>query len=215
MNIYSDKMNELIIESKGIKTDHYFIPPFELRKGELVIIYLEGGAHFDDLKEQLVSIFSGKANHENVKVIKPLTFAAPIEESALKRIFNPMSVGGYLKRNANLKNSVSRIFEVDNFTKKDKVKKLDTSERKRLSLCAVFSKTKYVSFDLRGEAAAYFNKTYQFAKDEIKNDNAAILIDWSNELKNDCSRFVTIEWLADSEELKKVFSNGGKLSPMY
>ena len=215
MNIYSDKMNELIIENKGIKTDHYFIPPFELREGELVIIYLEGGAHFDDLKEQLVAIFAGKTHHENVKVIKPLTFAAPIEESAIKRIFNPMSVGGYLKRNANLKNSVSRIFEVDNFTKKDKVKKLDTSERKRLSLCAVFSKTKYVSFDLRGEAAAYFNKTYQFAKDEIKNDNAAILIEWSNDLKNDCSKFISIEWLVDSEELKKAFSNGGKLSPMY
>lgn len=181
----------------------------------MVIIYLEGGAHFDDLKEQLVAIFVGKTHHENVKVIKSLTFAAPIEESALKRIFNPMSVGGYLKRNANLKNSVSRIFEIDNFTKKDKVKKLDTSERKRLSLCAVFSKTKYVSFDLRGEAAAYFNKTYQFAKDEIKSDGAAILIDWSNELKNDCSRFITIEWLADSEELKKVFKNGGKLSSMY
>lgn len=43
-------MKELIIESKGIKTDHYFIPPFELREGELVIIYLEGGAYFDDLR---------------------------------------------------------------------------------------------------------------------------------------------------------------------
>lgn len=208
-------MKELLIESKGIKTEHYFIPPFKLREGELVIIYLEGGAHFDDLKEQLVTIFAGKAHHKNVKVIKPLTFAAPIEESRLKRIFNPMSVGSYLKRNANLKNSVSRIFEVDNFTKKDKVKKLDISERKRLSLCAVFSKTKYVSFDLRGETVAYFYKTYQFAKDEIKNDNAAILIEWSNDLKNDCSKFISIEWLVDSEELKKAFSNGGKLSPMY
>lgn len=72
-----------------------------------------------------------------------------------------------------------------------------------------------MSFDLRGEAAAYFNKTYQFAKDEIKNDGAAILIDWSNELKNDCSKFITIEWLANLEELKKAFNNGGKLSPMY
>ena len=62
-------MKELIVESKGIKTDHYFIPPFELREGELVIVYLEGGAYFDDLKEQLVAIFAGKVHHENVKVI--------------------------------------------------------------------------------------------------------------------------------------------------
>lgn len=207
-------MNELIIESKGIKTSQYFIPPFELRKGELVIIYLENGSYFDDLKGQLVAIFAGKAYHENVKVMKPLVFAAEIEESGLKRMFNPMSVGRYLKRNASLKNPVSRIFEIDNFTKKDKVKNLDTSERKRLSLCAVFSKTKYISFDLRGEGAAYFEKTYQFAKDEVKNDGAAILIDWSNELKNDCSRFITIEWLADREELKKIFNREEKLSRM-
>lgn len=215
MSICKDIMKELIIESKGIKTDHYFIPPFELREGELVIIYLEGGAYFDDLKEQLLAIFAGKVHHENVKVIKPLTFAAPIEESALKRIFNPMSVGRYLKKNANLKKSVLRIFEIDNFTKKDKVKNLETSERKRLSLCAVFSKTKYVSFDLRGEGAAYFNKTYQFAKNEIKNDSAAILIDWSDDLKNDCSKFIAIEWLADLEELRKIGNGSANLSRMY
>ncbi|WP_428231048.1 hypothetical protein [Flavobacterium sp.] len=205
-------MKELIIESKGIRTYHYFIPPFELREGELVIIYLEGGFHFDEMKAQLVAIFAGKAYHENVKIIKPLTFAAPIEESALKRIFNPTSVGRYLKRNANLKNSVSRIFEIDNFTKKDKVKNLDNSERKRLSLCAVFSKTKYVSFDLRGEGAAYFDKTYQFAKNEIKNNGATILIDWANELENDCSKFIAIEWLAD---LEKIGNRSVALSRMY
>ncbi|WP_124020571.1 hypothetical protein [Flavobacterium tructae] len=133
-------MNELIIDSKGIKTDHYFIPPFELREGELVIIYLGGGTHFNDLKEQLVAIFTGKAHHENVKVIKALTFAAPIEESSLKRIFNPMSVCGYLKRNADLKNAVPRIFEVDNFTKKDKIKKLDTSEKNDFHYVRFFQK---------------------------------------------------------------------------
>lgn len=192
-------MKEIVLESKGIKTDQYFIPPFELRRGELVVIYLYSGRHFDDLKAELVAIFTGKKHHESVKVFEALTFAEePGRESFIKRIINPITVGSYLKRNANLNSLiVSKIFEIDTFTKKDKVKNLYTSEKKRLSLAAVFSKTKNVVFDLRGEGASFFTKTYEFAKDEIKHDGAAILIDWSPELKDDCSKFVTIEWLTD------------------
>ena len=68
---------------------------------------------------------------------------------------------------------------------------------------------------LGGEGAAYFNKTYQFAKNEIKNDSAAILIDWSDDLKNDCSKFIAIEWLADLEELRKIGNGSANLSRMY
>lgn len=209
-------MQKLIIESKGIKTDQYFIPPFELREGELVVLYLEVGCHFDDMKEQLIAIFTGKVQHENVKIIKPLTFAEQFKESFFKRMFNPIKVGHYLKKYANVNDPiVSKIFEIDTFTKKDKVKNLGISEQKRLSLTAVFSKTKNVVFDLRGEGASYFFKTYEFAKDEIKNKGAAILIDWSNELKNDCSKFIVIEWLVDIDEQIKIANKSVSLSKMY
>jgi len=208
-------MKEILIESKGIKTHQYFIPPFELREGELIIIHMENSCHFENIKSQLATIFAGIKQHENVNVIKPLTFATSIEESTLKRIFNPISVGRYLKKNADLRSSVvSRIFEIDNFGKRDKIKNLDTSERKRLSLCAVFSKTKNVFFDLRGEGANYFTKTYEFAKDEIKDGGGAILIDWSDDLKNDCSKFIVIEWTVDFEGLKKILDGSVKLSKM-
>ncbi|KRB53982.1 hypothetical protein [Flavobacterium sp. Root186] len=209
-------MNELLIQNKGIRTEQYYIPPFELRKGDLVIIYLEGGSHFDDLKTQLVDIFTGKEHHENVKIIEPLTFAEQFKESTFKRIFNPATVGSYLKRNADVNNPmVSKIFEIDTFTKKDKVKNLDTSEKKRLSLSAAFSKNKNIVFDLRGESAMHFSKTYEFVKDEIKNEGAAILIDWSDDLKNDCSKFIAIEWLVDIDERIKIANGSVSLSKMY
>ncbi|WP_166921150.1 hypothetical protein [Flavobacterium poyangense] len=215
-DFYLDEMQELLIESKGIKTDQYYIPPFELREGEVVIIYLQAGPFFDILKEQLTAIFTGKVQHENVRIIKPLTFAEPFHESTFKRIFNPVTVNRYLRKNANL-NSVflSEIFAIDAFAKKDKVKNLDTSQQKRLSLCSVFSKTRNIVFDLRGEGALYFAKTYKFVKDEIKNGGAAILIDWSNELKNDCSKFITLEWLVNTEELMKIGNGTASLSRMY
>lgn len=209
-------MKELIIESKGIKTDRYFIPPFELRKGEFVILFLQGGAHFDDMKTQLTAIFTGMAHHESVKIFKPLTFAEPYKESTFKKIFNPITVFKYLKKNANLKDIVtSKIFEIDTFSKKNKMKDLDTSQKKRLSLCSVFSKTKNIVFDLRGEGPVGANKTVEFVKDEIKNDGAAILIDWADDMKDNCSKFISIEWLVDLEELKKIASGSIALPRMY
>ncbi|PIF31733.1 hypothetical protein CLU81_2239 [Flavobacterium sp. 9] len=209
-------MKELIIESKGIKTDQYFIPPFELRQGELVVIYLQGGAHYDELKIQLTSIFTGRANHENVKIFKPLTFVEPFKESKFKRMFNPTTVFEYLKRNADPKNIViPRIFEVDTFAGKDKLKDLDTSQKKRLSLSAVFLKTKNIVFDLRGESPVGAQKTFQFVKEQIKEEGAAILIDWAEDMKNDCSKFIVIEWFSDLEELKKIGNGSVNLSRMY
>ena len=208
-------MKELILESKGIKTDQYFIPPFELCEGELIIIYMENHRYLEDMKLELVSILAGMKKHKNVQVLKPLTFAKSIEESMLRRVINPMSVGRYLKRNANLESSVvSRIFEIDTFTKKDKIKNLNTSERKRLSRCSVFSKTKNVSFDLRGEGVNYYLKTYEFVKEEVKNGGAAILVDWCDDLKNNCSKFITIEWTVEFEELKKIMDGSVELSKM-
>lgn len=207
-------MRELVLESKGIRTDYYFIPPFELRKGEVVIVYLAGGPCFDVIKRELVDIFTGKKHHENVEIFKTLTFVEqPVRELFIKRMIHPITVGSYLKRNANPDSLiVSKIFEIDTFTKKDKVKNIGTSEKKRLSLTAVFSKTKNIIFDLRGEGASCFMKTYEFVKDEIKNEGAAILIDWSPDLKNDCSRFISIEWLVGLEGLKQIYSGNVKCS---
>ncbi|MET0946715.1 MAG: hypothetical protein ABWY22_15025 [Flavobacterium sp.] len=209
-------MHEVLLESKGIRTDQYFIPPFELRKGELVVIYLQGGPHYDTMKEQLVAIFAGEVHHENVKIFMPLAFAECFEESRLKRMFNPTTVFKYLKRNADLKSTmISKIFEIDTFIRKDKMKNLDYSQKKRLSLCSVFSRTRNVVFDLRGEGPVGAKETIKFVNDEIKNDGAAILIDWSDDVKNNCSKFIAIEWLADFEELKRIGNGSVKLSEMY
>lgn len=95
-------MKELLIESKGIRTNEYFIPPFELREGELVILYLYSGAHFQDIKTELVNIFTGKIKNENVIVAKSLTYVDYFKESKFRRLFFPVRVGEYLKKKANL-----------------------------------------------------------------------------------------------------------------
>lgn len=65
---------------------------------------------------------------------------------------------------------------------------------------------------MRGEGGNFYLKTYEFVQKEIKNGGSAILIDWCDDLKKNCSKFITIEWTVDSEELKKIFDGSVELS---
>jgi len=46
VEITNQKSNRMLIESKGIRADNFYIPPFELNQGEIVVLCLFGGQHF-------------------------------------------------------------------------------------------------------------------------------------------------------------------------
>lgn len=58
----------MLLENKGLTIDNFFVPPFTIDKGEILIIYMFGGAHFFPLEKKLVDIFTGKVNNDNVKI---------------------------------------------------------------------------------------------------------------------------------------------------
>lgn len=185
----------MIVESKGIKTETYYIPPFELRNGELVIIYLYGGAHYYELKTELVDIFTGKTRCENVNVLRELTFVEHFKESAFRRLFCPVTVEEYLSKNANSKsNFATRIYDFGWISKNTKVNTLAGNPRKLLSLYSTLSKTTHIVFDLVGQDPLGALETYKMVKDTIREGGAAILIDWAGDMKYDCSKFIKIEW---------------------
>jgi hypothetical protein len=183
----------MILESKGIKTDKYYIPPFELQEGEIVVIYLYGGAHYYDLKMELVDIFTGKIKNACVNIIRPLTFVKYFIEPAFRRIFYPVTVSEYLKRNGNSKsNFATKIYDNKCITKKTKVHSLAWNLRRLLCLYSTLSKTTDIVFDVAGLDPKGAEETYQIVKENIKNGGSAIFIDWTDDMKNDCTKFITI-----------------------
>ncbi|KAF2341204.1 hypothetical protein [Flavobacterium tistrianum] len=190
-------MKELLIESKGIRTKEYFIPPFELREGELVILYLYGGAHFHGVKTELVNIFTGKVKNENVTVIKPLTYVDYFRESKFRSLFFPIRVGEYLKKKANLESEfIQKIYEIPWINKKTKINELYWKSKGLLSLYATFSKTKYIVFELAGLGPVDAKENYDIVRNEIKNGGAAILVDWAEDMRDNCDKFITLEWIS-------------------
>jgi hypothetical protein len=153
-----------------------------------------------------MNIFTGKIKNENVKIFQPFTFTEHFKESRLRKLFNPVSVGEYLKKNAVPNNEFAeKIFEIDWISKKTKVNSLAGNPRRLLSLYAVLSKTKNIIFDLVAQDPEGAKKSYELVKDEVKKGGAAILIDWADDMKDDCSKFIKIEWLIDFEENKTAF----------
>ncbi|MBI9063972.1 MAG: hypothetical protein JEZ14_18455 [Marinilabiliaceae bacterium] len=44
----------MLLENKGRKTEKYSIPHFTIEEGEIVTVFLYGGAHYQEIKNELI-----------------------------------------------------------------------------------------------------------------------------------------------------------------
>ena len=86
----------MILECEGIETDRYFLPPFSLEEGEIVVLHLFGGGHFYETEMYLKDVFIGAIKHHNVKIYKPFSFVEHFREPVFRRTFCPVTVEEYL-----------------------------------------------------------------------------------------------------------------------
>ncbi len=186
----------MIIENKGIKTDKYYVPPFDLDEGEIVVLYLFSGQHFQETEIYLKDIFTNKTRNENVKINRQLTFVEQFVEPKFRQLFYPVTVGEYLERNANSEsNFATRIYADKWITNKTRMSTLGSNPRKLLSLYATLSNTSDIVFDLVGQDLQGAEEVYQIVKDNVRKGGSAILLDNHNDLKHDCTKYVELQWM--------------------
>lgn len=186
----------MLIRNNGIKTDTFYIPPFELNRGEIVVIYLFNGPHFFETEMFLKDIFIGNRIHENVFLDQEMTFVEHFVESKFRRFFFPVTVGEYLRKHADLNNPyASKIYENKWITEKTKVNHLAGTQRKLLSLYSAISKTNKIIFDLVALDPKGSEEVYEIVKQLVKLGGAAILLDSFYDMKNYCDKYVELEWI--------------------
>lgn len=183
-----------VIENGGITTERFNVPAFDLNEGEIIVLYLYNGAHFYNTEMFLKEIFCEEAKHPNVLVHKKMTFVEHIKESNFRRIFWPITVGEYLRKNADLSSPFSKkIFEIEWMTNKIKVNTLAGTPRRLLALYAALSKTKNIVFDLGGVDPAGCEFAMQVVQEAVKEGGSAILLDAFDKMKKYSSQFIAIE----------------------
>ncbi|SHH18410.1 hypothetical protein [Flavobacterium defluvii] len=186
---------KIVLENKGIKTDTYYIPPFTLYEGEIIVLYLYNGTHFYDTEMYLKDIFCGKRKHENVIIHKKMTFVDHFKKSNLKDVFFTPRISRYLKKDSDFANPfLAKVFENKYFTKKTPMNKVPGTPRKLLALYAVLYKTKDIIFDVAGLDCQGTELTFKLVDEEAKNGGSAILLTAFDNLREHASKFISIEW---------------------
>jgi len=185
----------IVLENKGIKTDTFYIPPFILYEGEVIVLYLYNGKHFYDTEIYLKDIFCGAIKHENVIINKKMSFVGFFRESNFRDVFFPSKVGTYIKKDADLTNPfLEKLFEDKYVTRKTKMNKLGGTQRKLLSLYKSFAKTKDIVFDVAGLDSQGAVLTFKIVQEAVKDKGSAILFDGFEDMKEYTSKFITLEW---------------------
>lgn len=186
----------MLIENKGIQTETFHIPPFRLNSREFMVLFLYGGAHFHQTKTFLSDIFSGKIKDPKVIVYKNMTFVEHYTEPLLRKIFYPVTVGEYLKKTANSDSPyATKIYDITGINEKTRINTLANYPKRLLSLYAAFSKTDHIIFDLLGQGPAEAKKICQAVNEFVKEGGSAILLDNFNDQKNDCTKYIELQWL--------------------
>ncbi|MDP5200048.1 hypothetical protein [Flavobacterium sp. DG2-3] len=186
---------KVVLENKGIKTDTYYIPPFVLYEGEIIVLYLHNGEHLYDTEVFLRDIFCGKTKHENVTLYRKMTFVEYFKRSYFRDTFFPLTVKRYLKKNTNLKSPLSRkIFEEKWIKPETKLEKIPGTPRKLLTLYATLSKTKDIVFDLGALDDEGYEYSFKIVEGIVKDGGSAILLHCFDNMQGYASKIVALEW---------------------
>lgn len=198
-------MNQILIECKGISNDIFSLPPFTLLKGETIGIYIGNNDSYST-QQFLTAIFTGKAQYKNTLVYKDFTFVDYVWESCWRRIFFPVTVGEYLKKHSNLKNSYAqKIYEIDWINKKTKINRLPGNPRKLLSLYSVLSKKENIITDFAGQDQQGMIMAAEIIKKETIKGSSAILFDVFKTFEDTCDQYIKIDWKDNRKDYKPVY----------
>ncbi|RBL91950.1 hypothetical protein [Chitinophaga flava] len=186
--------SKAILSSRGFKIAEYFIPPFVLNEGEIVILKPFNRPDWYELEMSLVDTLTGKVPEENVVITVPLTFVPRFSVSWFRRRFYPVTVREYLKKNADLSSQYAdRIYEDSYITPRTDINTLAGNPWKLLTIYAALSRFDHILFDLAGVDPMGGKEVFGIVKEHVKKGGAAILLDHWAEFRGDCDRLVEIE----------------------
>ncbi|HCA06701.1 MAG TPA: hypothetical protein DEO71_05850 [Chryseobacterium sp.] len=193
------KLSKLLAENKGVHTDIFYLPPFQLHQGEIIGIFVGNHEHTYLAERHITNIFTEKIQDKNVSVREKFTFVDYVWESAFRRIFFPITVGEYLKKHADLKNPYAKkIYETEWINRKTNINRLPGNPRKLLSLYSVLSKKENIILDFGGQDPQGARTAFEIIRKECNEGGSAILFDLFKSIENDCDQYIKLEWLIEA-----------------
>ncbi|NLR63293.1 hypothetical protein HGH92_03150 [Chitinophaga varians] len=194
--------SQLLLDNKGFRTAEWFIPPFVLQERELVVLNLKDPVNAMAVQNPVVDIVTGKTKCTEVNVRHPLTYVPHFRQSWFRRRFNPVSVGEYVKKNIGPASEYAGIIyeycdvceQQGNIDRHTQMDRLMGGPKRLLTLCAALHRYRYIVYDMRAVGPEAVGFIHELVKRHVSRGGAALLLDRYEELKQDCSRYVEVEW---------------------
>jgi hypothetical protein len=188
----------LIMFSEQI-VDKFLVPSFILSKGDILIIKFPNVPYFRPVELKMIDMLTGKQHNDLIKINTPLKYVEHIVEKSFWYRFFPMTVGGYLDKYANKSNPIYKtIYESKWITAKTQIQTIPGNPRRQLSLYATLSWTNNIIFDFSGVDPHGGQQIYSFVKAVTQSGGSAILFDFTDDFKNDCTIFIEAKYLGDA-----------------
>ena len=150
----------------------------------------------------MIDILTGKEVNENVILEERFRFVERIPSGSwIDRIF-PMTIRRYIAKHANPEKRGEGVYELlqanmplgsQAIEPGTGIAELSETSRRLLSLFTVYSWTDKIVFDLWGVGPVGAEHIYAIVKSLVAGSGAAVLIDYTDEFKDDCSRWVRYE----------------------
>lgn len=185
----------LVKFNKQIISD-FLVPSFKLKRGQIAIIQFPNGPYFYPLMMEMVDIFTGKTSKDGVEILSPFKYPEHLWKTKPRYRIFPLTVGGYLEKNANKESPfATKIYEYSFISPKTKIETLAGNPRRKLAVYATLSWRNQIIYDLAGVDPKGGEEIYNTVKTVVHNGGAAILIDSSEEFKNDCNIFIRPQYI--------------------
>jgi hypothetical protein len=190
-----------MVHSAGFTVDNFFIPPFTVQQGEILIIDIDNGPHFVSLRDRLVNIFLKRESDGKVFVNEPFRFVSSIEETVWQRFFKRLTVKDYIENASSPDSSLpNEIYDIAHIKPKTKIIELAGTPRKILSVLCSLSWSDKIIFDLLGVDPLGAEKIFILVKNHIGPEGCAILIDGYDDFKNSGSKYVKAIYTGSGSE---------------
>ncbi|MDO1452016.1 hypothetical protein Q0590_37450 [Rhodocytophaga aerolata] len=171
------------LESQGFIIRGYLIPPFELKSGKLIRIYIPNFSENNeilgvDLATELIEVFKQSRPEKGLIVKESLPYAKNYAQNRLAEKLFPLSVQKYLTTNLKVpKEEAESIISELGIEPSRRLDKISFTERKYLTISGLYSSNEAIMFDYYGVDAMNIELVNRLIKSKVSKGKCAIGFD--------------------------------------
>ena len=178
-----------------IAAEGFSIPPFEMKSGEIIIINLQPTKDLYKTENELVCLLTGKTSRDEIIIFESITFVEHYKQPKWRQLLYPVTVGEYLRNNANSDSSFgNKIYELAHISKRSKIESLSFKDKRFLCLFSALSNTKNIVLDFVGLSFDTIDTVYEILLEVVRNGGSVIILDTSRYKESECSKFIELAW---------------------